>query len=307
MQWIKKAYAPVGLTQYPVGRHLAALQSRFGSRFYNPTARARAFGDAIARDVHGNVAGAIGDLCQDGAFDGWKVLLMRNDMPFGKGAMTAIEKKGWKIFETQSVADCTEKLRSNEFDIFMVLSNVSHISPLPSAAQSAEWLKAIKAFHKSGRGVLIAADNEPYTFQANFILQAIFGVTVKGDTPGGGNLSPGDPSKNGHFDANNHLITAGIEKQIYEGVTICYPTNLDWRWTVFGMSSDGFPVFASTSDDYSGASADKPGRIVIDCGFTKFYDGYFEEGAATNRYLSNAFTWLGNVERFQEPSVQRKK
>lgn len=30
MQWIKRAFDAVGLTQYPIGRHLAALQSRFG-------------------------------------------------------------------------------------------------------------------------------------------------------------------------------------------------------------------------------------------------------------------------------------
>ncbi len=30
MQWIKKTYDAVGLTQYPVGKHLAALQNRFG-------------------------------------------------------------------------------------------------------------------------------------------------------------------------------------------------------------------------------------------------------------------------------------
>lgn len=305
MQWLKKVYAPVGLTQYPVGRHLAALQTRFGSRFYNPTARARAFGDAIARDVHGNVAGTIGDLCQDGAFEGWKVLMMRNGIAVGKGATAAIKKKGWEVFEAQSVADCTAKLSSNEFDVFMVVSNAQHVSDL-SLTDHADWLRAIKAFHESGRGMFIAADNEPLIFQANLILQSMFGVTLKGNTPGDKNLSPGDPKKSGQFDATTHLITAGIERQIYEGVTICYPTNLDWRWTVFGMSSNGFPIFTSTSENYAGASADKPGRIVIDCGFTKFYDGYFEKGAATDRYLSNAFTWLGNVERFQEPSVQRR-
>ncbi|HEY5515658.1 MAG TPA: vWA domain-containing protein [Pengzhenrongella sp.] len=30
MQWLKRSYESVGLTQYPVGRHLAAVQSQFG-------------------------------------------------------------------------------------------------------------------------------------------------------------------------------------------------------------------------------------------------------------------------------------
>jgi hypothetical protein len=131
-------------------------------------------------------------------------------------------------------------------------------------------------------------------------------MKLVGNTPGDKTLTPGDPRKAGHFDAVNHLITAGIDAQIYEGVTICYPEKVDEeKWVVFGMSTDGHPVLVSTNDAYAGGPG-KPGRIVVDCGFTKFYDGYFEKGAATDRYLTNALTWLANVERFDTPSAQRK-
>lgn len=45
MHWIKKAYDAVGLTQYPVGKHLATLQSRFGGAV------------VLCLDVSGSMAG----------------------------------------------------------------------------------------------------------------------------------------------------------------------------------------------------------------------------------------------------------
>eukprot|EP00656_Telonema_subtile_P045652 TRINITY_DN5191_c0_g2_i3.p1 TRINITY_DN5191_c0_g2~~TRINITY_DN5191_c0_g2_i3.p1 ORF type:complete len:159 (-),score=31.02 TRINITY_DN5191_c0_g2_i3:18-494(-) len=153
------------------------------------------------------------------------------------------------------------------------------------------------------RDRLITADNAPYFVEANAILKE-FGVELEGNTPGGKTLTPGDPSNAGEFDSEEHLITAGIDAAIHEGVTICYPKELDDNWTVFGQSSNDHPVLISTSDSFAGGS-NTPGRIVIDCGFTKFFDCFFDTAAATDRYLSNSITWLANTERFDQSAKHR--
>lgn len=259
------------------------------SRFYNLVARNREFKENVARDVHGNVAGSLGDLGNDGAFDLWNLLIFHR-VPFGVGAQNTLKKKGWCLKMVETEQKCVQEMKTGMYDIVMIISQGTR-------DPHKEFVPLITEHHRQGRGLLIAADNEPLFAEANAILQPLFGITLVGNTPGDQTLTPGDPTQPGHFDGVDHLITAGIDAAVYEGVTICYPNKLDHRWKVFGMSSDNHPVLISTSEDYAGGP-DKPGRIVIDCGFTKFYDNYFEKGAATDRYLSNAMTWLANIELF---------
>lgn len=242
------------------------------------------------------MAGSLGDLGKDGAFDNWDVLIFHR-VPFGTGAQKALTQKGWRLKMVATEAACVQEMSKGIYDVVMVIS-------AQTRDPHKQFLPLIKAHHQQGKGLLIVADNDPYFAEANAILSPMFGVKLLGNTPGDKTLAPGDPTTAGHFDAEQHLITAGIEAAIYEGVTICYPDDLDDKWTVFGMSSDNHPVLISTSDDYAGGPT-KPGRIVIDCGFTKFYDGYFEKGAATGRYLSNTVTWLANIEAFDAPAKER--
>jgi hypothetical protein len=166
-----------------------------------------------------------------------------------------------------------EELRSGKYDILMLVSGTSLNAPQNILD---EFVDAVFDFTINGGGLFICADNDPFFAQANLILWRLFGIELTGNTPGKNTLKPGNPNIKGHYDSDNHMITVGIDSQIYEGITICYPKQINNNWCIFGTSSDDHPVLISSKDEFTGGK-NKPGRVLIDCGFTKFYDGYFEK------------------------------
>jgi hypothetical protein len=90
----------------------------------------------------------------------------------------------------------------------------------------------------------------------------------------------------GYF--KEHLITAGITSQLYEGDTICYPTNLGNLKSI-AESNDKHPAILC-----SDVSNEGYGRVVVDTGFTKLWLKW--DSAGTPRYISNATVWLLGLE-----------
>jgi hypothetical protein len=135
---------------------------------------------------------------------------------------------------------------------------------------------AIVAFVKSGKGLCLLADNDPFTAEADVLAHRLFGVHVSGDYLGekiayvkSPLVTPDMIRKfKGDYEVAEHPLLAGVYF-VYEGSTISNvpdskvpeADNLD----VALRASDGKPVVAVSK---------VPGlNVVIDCGYTRYCHG----------------------------------
>lgn len=151
-----------------------------------------------------------------------------------------------------------------------------------------KWQKfgdACEAFHRSGGGLFVLADNMPFYTHANVILERISNAELEGVTPGNQILKLGDAQFPSSF--SSHLITTGITGELYEGDTVCYPKSLG-SLQPLAQSSNGKPVIL-----YQEASGNN-GRVVVDTGFTKLWLKF--NTAGTSRYVRNVAVWLLGID-----------
>jgi uncharacterized protein YegL len=150
---------------------------------------------------------------------------------------------------------------------------------------SAQQVKMIVDYVRSGNGLAIWADNEPYYADANLLARALTGSSFSGDRQGNKVMVPGPPDTNGRF--VEHQLTQGVNN-LYEGITICTidPTP---GITILGKSHDGQHCF--------GCFEHEGQRVVLDTGFTKLYSVNYHKSAGLGRYLSNIAFWLARGSR----------
>jgi hypothetical protein len=206
----------------------------------------------------------------------------------------ALSQKGFKVTVTTDEREFLKHLNSQPlFDVTWI---VSGSSTALSVSEQNNFKSSVINFHRSGRGLFIYGDNDPWYLHANWVLPDLVGTTLTGNTPGEKVLSYGNAKKPGEFD-NEHLIFAGIN-YLYEGHTICYPST-DGKLTHLATSSDGRPCisFLDSTPDH--------GRIVVDNGFTKLYMQWNSAGQA--RYVVNATVYLVDVESRIDPDNLQKK
>jgi len=122
---------------------------------------------------------------------------------------------------------------------------------------------------------------------ANLILSKLFKFSLTGETPGDDVLTLAWSLQSGKF-LQNHVITTGVQ-QLYEGVTICYPTRVPPSFEVLAHSTDDHPVIL-----YAEKTKDR-GRIVVDCGWTKLLSENWQKTVGTSRYVTNAVCWLTGI------------
>jgi len=170
-----------------------------------------------------------------------------------------------------------------------------------------EFISAVVNYHKSGGGLFLWGDNEPYFYEVNLILQQIATIDsekpcyaqLAGNTMANKVLSYGDPTTPGEFD-REHLIFSGIN-YLYEGVTICYPVIKSsdditdpaaksvpkkvGEYDVLATSTNGRPVILKL-EKKNGC-----GRVIIDSGWTKLYSSNWST-VGQSRYVVNACVWL---------------
>jgi len=147
---------------------------------------------------------------------------------------------------------------------------------------------ACERFYKSGKGLFVFADNDPFFDHANVVLERLFEVTFTGATPTEKTLrvATKTPPEKGSF-LGGHLIGSGLQT-LFEGRTICYP-----HAPTEAMQAKGLHVFAQSTDDHPAicyAENKEGGRLVVDTGFTKLYVNW--NSAGTARYICNATVWL---------------
>lgn len=243
---------------------------------------------APKRDTHGNAQGNQYDLAVDGAFEGQTVAVLH--FYTGEGfdfslPQAALKQKGFSVFRWINAPPRPEELRAK-------LKMASQLWIISSSDRrlTDEHIAVIKEFFDSGKGVYIWGDNQPYYADANAVGQALLGVQMQGDLPGGSNV--GIQQKGGKAGVlPNHLLSTGIEN-VFEGITIA---TIDGNQTLK-------PLIYGSAGNLVTAVYEKDGkRAIFDGGFTRLYLGW--ETAGTARYVKNAAAWLANYERFGDKVV----
>lgn len=238
---------------------------------------------APKRDSHGNAQGNQYDLAVDGAFEGQTVAVLH--FYTGEGfdfslPQAALKQKGFSVFRWINAAPRPEELRAK-----LKMASQLWIISNSDRRLTDEHIAVIKEFFDSGKGVYIWGDNQPYYADANAVGQALLGVQMTGDLPGGSNV--GIQQKGAKVGVlPNHLLSTGLEN-VFEGITIA---------TINGNQTLK-PLIYGSAGNLVTAVYEKDGkRAIFDGGFTRLYLGW--ETAGTSRYVKNAAAWLANYERF---------
>jgi len=264
--------------------------------FYNQNAGLQTISGA-ALDEHSNPMGAEYDLGKEGAFTQFKVLIgnffqIKTDIDRQNMKDVKLEKptsalaaKGFQFELVSTEDDFVSKLSEGETDVAWILSAEKIIATTPGIEET--FLNTVTEFHAGGGGLFIWAENEPFTYHANLILNKLFNVKVSGSTPGTKTLTLGDAKTAGHF--GGHLVTTGLQ-HLYEGDSISYfadSKNFPDKLETLATSSDGQgSLFTSNPEKFD----KNAGRVVIDTGFTKLFMHW--DTAGTARYVKNANVWL---------------
>ncbi len=243
---------------------------------------------AARADEHGNAAGSDYDLIRDGALEATKIVilnLLEEPERFTR-LVSALQKKGFEvqfIVPPDPALDNLAETLAAASQLWILSGRFRHLSD--------QNLGVIESFFRSGRGVYVWGDNDPYFVDANLLLRRMVGAHMFGDTPGRQVVGlRGEASLVGL--TPGHPISTGLVN-IWEGVTIAEVS----RTTQLS------PLIVGSSGQVVTATYDVGGlRAVVDGGFTRLYDENWDMTAGTSRYVVNAAAWLLNVERFGEAS-----
>ena len=201
------------------------------------------------------------------------------------------------------------KLESMGFKVERVATKGFPLDRLEKADQlwlfSAEtsWLadqeyEAIKRFISAGKGVYLLAENEPYVKEAAFLAKELFEATIQGNHPGDKILtvkgrSTTKEEKRRYADGatymvNDHKLLTGINF-IHEGSTVSHISHSGMLQPVLTASNGKILV---------AVSKDANRRVVVDCGYTRYFYGktpgkrLITETAGTIRFGGNVAAYL---------------
>jgi hypothetical protein len=166
---------------------------------------------------------------------------------------------------------------------------------------------------KKGRGVYVLADNTPYTYEANVIAGALYGVNLAGGYDGGQvvnvvapgkvkqmvdeAMKKGDMNKlielrragflNGKLYAEDHELLSGIQ-QIFEGITVAAQTT----------SKDLEVILRDSANENLVSVSKRPGELlVLDGAFTRLYCGWEANAATSTQWYRNVAAYLAGKRR----------
>eukprot|EP00656_Telonema_subtile_P055937 TRINITY_DN8825_c0_g1_i1.p1 TRINITY_DN8825_c0_g1~~TRINITY_DN8825_c0_g1_i1.p1 ORF type:complete len:1950 (-),score=403.34 TRINITY_DN8825_c0_g1_i1:127-5976(-) len=262
-------------------------------------------------DHHKNPAGTQFDLGRDGAFKGMTLLVglftstEDTDVPSNavEKSIPILEQKGFEVIVVSNEEQFIQSLGAASacWIISSYIFRSRFGSKLKTEALERRFVDACEKFHKTGRGIMLWADNGPFVYHANLVLKRLMKTEIGGSTPGQKALSSGSGSEKQTFD-KNHLVTSGITR-LYEGTTISYPLVGLGDLQVMATSSDGHPVICYADNQPRGKLANTRGRVMVDCGFTRLWVEFNEAG--TSRYIANSTIWLLGIDNLLQPSVGR--
>jgi len=246
---------------------------------------------AVKTDNYGNAQGNQYDLAVDGAFEGETILVLHlytgENFDFSL-PQAALKEKGFSVYRYMNAPPTPEELKK-------ALKKSCQLWIISSSTQmlNAQHLEIIKEYFEEGHGIYIWGDNDPYNADANYVAQALFGGSMKGDFWGSQVVGLKDAKSKSGLVAQ-HLVTTGLQF-IFEGVTIAaIQGNQNLKPLIY--SSDGNVVSAYYDENGK--------RAILDGGFTRLYVSW--DAAGTGRYVKNAAAWLVNYERFHENKREPK-
>ena len=188
-----------------------------------------------------------------------------------------------------------------------------------------QFLKVVKQFWINGGSLGIFADNAPFTYHANLLIEELFPEVIfriggnhkgkkhlNGDDSG---LLNGPKTFNRKIQIKDNYSRVSISHSLYtlyEGETVSYICENPHDDNKLYSKEDGnvIPIndpeklkpFVPFSRDSDGGynslfygSNDKHGDIVIDCSYTKFFLEMNSSGIP--RYIQNIIPWLANPEK----------
>ena len=188
-----------------------------------------------------------------------------------------------------------------------------------------QFLKVVKQFWINGGSLGIFADNAPFTYHANLLIEELFPEVnfriggnhkgkehLNGDDSG---LLNGPKTFNRKIQIKDNYSRVSISHSLYtlyEGETVSYICENPDDDNKLYSKEDGnvIPInnpeklkpFVPFSRDSDGGynslfygSNDKHGDIVIDCSYTKFFLEMNSSG--TPRYIQNIISWLAAPEK----------
>ena len=228
-------------------------------------------------DRFGNPEGSQYDLARDGGFAGHGIVILC--LYTGEGILEGIrqpiaslEKKGFHVdLCTSATPQELQQKLSGACQLWVVSDRNRHLTD--------GHLSVIRTFWEAGNGLYILGDNDPYYADANYLAQALAGVTMGGNSQGdkviGVQKKPGEVGL-----IAGHPISTGIVN-LYEGITIAsVDTNTGVR-----------PLVNSTArKTVTAIFDDGQRRMLIDGGFTRLF--YKWNTAGTDRFVVNCAAWL---------------
>ncbi|MEQ1854354.1 MAG: hypothetical protein ABMA01_22520 [Chthoniobacteraceae bacterium] len=245
-------------------------------------------------DDHGNPLGAENDLVPDGALRGQRILLVtfapKTDMDTSP-LPGAIEEKGCEVERLRAplppLAAWKAKLAAAT-QLWLVSSSVKDLFP-------ATHIAAVVEQWKTGRLALyIAGDNEPYTIEANALLKKIApGAEMTGNDMGGMELHAVGTGFNGFREAS----------PLFHGINFIFEGS-----TVSSLHGGGFtPACTHSGGGVLIGALDTAGcgRVVADCGFTRWFEHYWKNAGAS-RLAVNIAGWLANAKPARTASLKKK-
>jgi hypothetical protein len=238
-----------------------------------------------SKDLDGNE----NDLVEDGMMNGCRVLI--GDLCFGHGAKAIVDIPGGagkalsaKGFSWDLVCDeqkFLDMLDTDNYDVAWIIS-------FQKAGVVKDFAKRVRRHHEAGKGLMIFNDDDAHPDSvSNLVLKDLFGKDYRltGNTPATKRLTPHPHGTVPGTFKREHPVTDGI-LELYEGVTICYPTISHPEVHVLATSSNDHPCILYYDHGTRG-------RVIIDSGFTKLHNmhGYWDS-IGTGRYVRNAGCWL---------------
>ena len=233
-----------------------------------------------ARDRFGNPEGSQYDLARDGGFAGRGIVILC--LYTGEGILegirqpiAALEKKGFRVELCTGVSaqELQQKL-AEACQLWVISDRSRHLDDA--------HMQVIRTFWEAGNGLYILGDNDPFYADANFLAQALAGVTMSGNSQGdkviGVQKKPGAVGL-----MAGHPISTGIVN-LYEGITIAAVETCGAVRPLVN-STAGKPVTAICDDGQR--------RMLIDGGFTRLFHKW--DTAGTDRFVVNCAAWLAGV------------
>ena len=155
-------------------------------------------------------------------------------------------------------------------------------------------LKKFKEYLKSGKGLYILADNDPYLIHANMLSEGLHDASISGFYKGQQMIDIFDYKNNENLYsegktnwAYDHELLTGIYS-LYEGDTISNISDSDSLEIVL-RASDGKPLVSTSQDDKE--------LIVYDCGYTRLMDKHMKDPYNTRLWIKNVATYLNGHKR----------